>query len=91
MNWKLSIKYFTVRFCNDLLLNGYSDWFLPSLDELELMFQRKTIIGGFVDAFYWSSSEYDADHAWLVYFGFLGQSIDIKGGGPYAVRAIRAF
>ena len=45
---------------------GKSDWFLPSKDELELMFFNlgRKGVGGFVGNFYWSSSENSAYSAW---------------------------
>jgi hypothetical protein len=46
------------RLCGDLVLNGYSDWYLPSLDELNKLYINKATIGGFADDNYWSSSEY---------------------------------
>jgi hypothetical protein len=41
------------------VLNGYKDWFLPSIDELHKLHQNKTVIGGFANVTYWSSSEFD--------------------------------
>lgn len=73
-------------------LNGvtYSDWYLPSLTELNMMFQLRTTIGGFAALNYWSSTE-SADN--------LCNSIDFATGQPniylknfsFNVRAIRAF
>jgi len=43
--------------CNNLILNGYSDWFLPSLNELEQLYINRVAIGGFQNVWYWSSSQ----------------------------------
>jgi len=44
------------RICNDLVLNGYSDWFLPSNDELNQLCLQKCWVGGFFSYYYWCSS-----------------------------------
>ncbi len=71
---------------------GKSDWFLPSDDELNLMYHNLHIkgIGGFAEGDYWSSSEGPADGAAKQNF--------IAGGHDYynkvmtlRVRAVRAF
>jgi hypothetical protein len=36
---------------------GYTDWYLPSKDELSKLYLNKTVIGGFADGKYWSSSD----------------------------------
>lgn len=54
------------KVCAELVLNGYSDWFLPSKDELAQLFLQKGAVGGFNDKQYWSSSECDANTAWSV-------------------------
>ena len=79
------------RICNDLVLNGYSDWFLPSKDELNLMYTQKNVIGGFVFAFFWSSSEGTANNAWLQSFSDGFQTSTLKANGAVYVRAVRAF
>jgi hypothetical protein len=77
------------RICDDLVLNGYSDWFLPSKAELNLMYLQKTVIGGF-NYSYWSSSESGANDAWVQQFYSGGQYITFKNDWGN-VRAIRAF
>jgi Protein of unknown function (DUF1566) len=79
------------RICDDLVLNGYSDWFLPSKDELNQMYLQKTVIGGFANNPYWSSSEYNAYYAWGQHFGNGFQYNYYYKNYPYYVRAVRAF
>ena len=78
--------------CANLDLGGYSDWFLPSKDELNLMYENLKVfgVGGFAVYYYWSSSEYLASIAWLQYFGNGHQYYNAKDD-TYRVRAVRAF
>jgi hypothetical protein len=57
--------------CSDLVLNGYSDWYLPSIDELQIMYSRLHLqgLGGFGGDWYWSSSQYNPYYAWFMDFG----------------------
>jgi hypothetical protein len=57
---------YAAKLCDDLTLNGFSDWFLPSIDELKEMRINKSIIdatsvansGTAIEATrYWSSTE----------------------------------
>jgi len=83
------------RLCGDLVLNGYSDWYLPSKDELNKLYLNRVAIGGFASNFYWSSTEFNDDDAWGQYF-YDGYQY---GSGKYygfssnynGVRAVRAF
>lgn len=76
--------------CANLVLNGYSDWFLPSKDELNLMYINRVAIGGFADFDYWSSSEYDANRTWNQFFDYGGQGNGIKYWGSH-MRCVRSF
>jgi len=69
---------------------GKSDWFLPSKEELNLMYKSKRTIGGFLDKPYWSSSEDGAFNAWTQAFG-LGSLGNFFKVNDYYVRPIRAF
>jgi len=77
----------------------YADWFLPSKDELNKMYQNKSTINttalansgsSFSPSWYWSSSEYDLGNAWVQYFYFGEQFEDWKHF-TNSVRAVRAF
>jgi hypothetical protein len=70
---------------------GYTDWYLPSKDELNQLYVNKAAIGGgFANDYYWSSTEYDSNYTWLQYFSNGAQDVYIKGF-PIYVRAVRAF
>jgi len=79
------------RLCGDLVLGGYSDWYLPSKDELNQMYLQKDVIGGFAYSDYWSSSEYDDPTAW--YQEFLNTNLQYYGikDKRLLVRAVRSF
>lgn len=78
------------RLCADLVLGGYTDWYLPSRDELQKLYINRSSIGGFTTGYYWSSSENSATDAWYLnfYYGFAGNSFK---SNTYYVRAVRAF
>ena len=54
--------------CDDLNEKGYSDWHLPSKEELNQLYLNRSAVGGFAGGSYWSSTEYGADYAWIQYF-----------------------
>lgn len=80
--------------CKNLSIDGYSDWFLPSKDELNLMYKglRMAGLGTFSEGWYWSSSQagLTAVSAWSQRFSDGSQSQNRKEDG-YSVRACRAF
>ncbi len=78
------------RLCSDLVLNGYDDWFLPSLDEMALMSLHSNLIGGFVTwDYYWTSSASTDFSAYC--FNVSGSAYVEPKDGAFFVRAIRAF
>ena len=69
--------------------NGKTDWFLPSRDELNLIYENlhKNGLGGFSNDIYWSSSQAPRNSAWQqVFNGF-----DRHGGyrGKFVTNSIR--
>jgi hypothetical protein len=81
---------YAAKLCYDLVLNGYSDWYLPSRDELNKLYLIQTPIGGFTAANYWSSSELYFNGAWAQAFTTGVQGNDGKNL-MRPVRAVRAF
>jgi len=78
------------RLASDLVLGGQSDWFLPSLPELNVLFDNQALVGGFTDN-YWSSTESGASLANYKYFGGGAVNGAPKTDAGVRVRPIRAF
>jgi hypothetical protein len=70
---------------------GYTDWYLPSKDELNKLYLNRIAIGGFANGYYWSSTEGGNDGAWGQSFGNGSQFNAFKELTTVYVRAIRAF
>lgn len=87
------------RICAELSLNGYKDWFLPSLDELKLMYQNlyRYKDSGLDGGCRWSSSEDDSNglNAYVVWADKQGNpSVHLAEKwffNVHEVRAVRAF
>lgn len=86
---------YAAKLCFDLVLNGYSDWYLPSKDELNKLYLNRAAIGGFTTNFYWTSSEAgintSGDGAKVQWFNNGNSSNSWKYESSVAVRAIRSF
>ena len=74
----------------NLTLNGQSDWYLPSKDELNKLYLNRTAIGGFGTGQYWSSSEFASNAAWNQNFSDGAQYNELKNRSLNA-RPIRMF
>ena len=83
----------------DAEINGYSDWYIPSRDELQEMYNTignggpEGNIGGFETSewpYYWSSSENSNSNARLVHFDY-GSTNSFNKYNTNRVRVIRAF
>lgn len=79
------------QLCRDLVLGGYSDWYLPSKNELNQLYINKNLIGGFANNFYWSSTEVDSNDAFEQNFANGNQIANFVKGTILYVRAIRSF
>ena len=80
------------QLCDNYNEGGFSDWRLPTKDELQLIYfllhRRK--VGGFANTHYWSSTEEDDNYAFRKNFNN-GNTFYFSKGYDSNVRAVRAF
>lgn len=84
-------KTYAALQCDQFVLNDLDNWFLPSKEELNLMYQQKEVIGGFASDFYWSSSEYNSGSAWYQDFDTGRHYNDYGKSANLRLRAVRSF
>jgi hypothetical protein len=74
---------------------GYSDWYLPSVDELRMLSFNREVIGGFVESGeYWTSTEWDLHPDLGAYWLSIASgdaSASLKDAPVFRVRAVRSF
>ncbi|MBW8050354.1 MAG: DUF1566 domain-containing protein [Cytophagales bacterium] len=87
-------------YVNGLTSGGFTDWYLPSIDELSLLWHNRFYAnkalntGGFTllsnTANYWSSTEFNTTNA--IHFGFFNGNATLNSKtSTLSVRAVRAF
>ncbi len=80
--------------CANYTGGDFGDWYLPSREELLLMYDnlhnQTPALGGFANTWYWSSSEINASYAGCFYFNNGHTSTNDKNNSS-RVRAVRAF
>jgi hypothetical protein len=83
------------KLCADLTSGGYSDWYLPSKDELNKLYENRVAIGGFVvNGGYWSSTQFEFEVNNHAYYQLFSSSLIQNGtnkNAQYNVRAVRSF
>lgn len=83
---------YAAKLCADYSDGTYSDWYLPSIDELSKLYQNRTLMGGYTTTVYWSSTEVSSSNAYGINFGGAGSSTSVaKSTSTYRIRAIRSF
>jgi hypothetical protein len=56
LDWKSA-----VALCNNSILGGYTDWRMPTIDELATLYTNQKMIGNFKQNYYWSATIYDKE------------------------------
>lgn len=77
------------KLCDDLVSNGYSDWFLPSLQQLLNIYAQNSTLG--ITGTYWTSTALSSDNSRAYYLNFAGTALAANKANLYKVRAIRVF
>jgi hypothetical protein len=79
--------------CSGLVAYEYSDWYLPSRDEMQLIYNRLHLQGrgGFGSGWYWTSSQSGSSTAWALNFGTGALSGSASKGLSGMVRPVRTF
>ena len=78
------------RIADGLVVGGADDWFLPSIDELDLLYRSREFLTDLSKRIYMSSTEADASNAVLAGFNDGGSGYGSKDG-LWSVRPIRSF
>jgi len=88
---KLSNANCAGRFCADLVLWGYDDWYLPSKGDFDAVYNNVALLGKFGTS-YWTSTEHVANlgGAWIQFMSN-GTRMVVYKLNTYAVRAMRNF
>jgi len=86
---------YAAKLCYDHTSNGFTDWYLPSMDELNLVHLNKDAINGTFmgnNWFYWTSTERDLQNAWAQCIENGEQRSDAWNKSiAYLVRPMRSF
>ena len=75
-------------YCENLTAYGYSDWRMPTIEELETMYQNRNIIGGFIDSQitgYYYNNYYSCYHSSTSYDNSYHYKLDWRDGTAISI------
>jgi hypothetical protein len=90
MGWKKAMRYAANRDAY-----GHNDWRVPTISELNMIFNNRAVIGGFnltgssSAGWYWSSTKFGRWGAWDQRFSNGEQIADVLRPIPASVRCVR--
>jgi YHS domain-containing protein len=96
----LGLGNYPAKICDDLTLNGFTDWFLPSLEEFDCIWKKLSAADlkyNLKGQFYWTSSEAimsestETCYVWVQNINTGEQRTWRKDNNEPYVRAVRAF
>jgi hypothetical protein len=80
--------------CDTLSIEGFSDWFLPSKNEVSLIYQNYSAVGGVYPSQsqgVWCSTEVNANNGWVCSFDGSGNWISLPKNYVFNVKPLRKF
>jgi len=81
---------YAAKFCQDMVLDGYTDWYLPAKDELyNTLYVNRASIEGLNNGYYASSSESSLSDAFLAWNFTNGALATYLKSSPTAIRCVR--
>lgn len=77
--------------CQASRVGGFSDWRLPTIAELAILYTHRGEIGGFKNYYYWSATFFDSNDRYPFFYDFSDgtQEHFYTTGQNYYVRAVR--
>jgi hypothetical protein len=80
--------------CKNLTIGGYSDWFLPSKNEVAIIYQNYTAVGGVYPSQsqgVWCSTEINSNYAWVCSFDGGGGWVSLPKDYVFNIKPLRKF
>lgn len=76
--------------CENSIVGGFTDWRLPTIDELAVLYNMKEEIGGFVTNYYWSGTFSSYNYYYYINFSS-GHKSDARGNSnTFRARCVRS-